>query len=133
MPFGNATAHLGELLRILEKLDHLGNLLLRLVATRDIGKRDLVPVTREQLRPALAEAHGAAAGLAQLPHKQEIQQADDDHERDHLRRDRGQQGLRRLLDEELGSSAAAHVRLGHATRRAEVLNGAGLRPAGSGP
>jgi hypothetical protein len=47
---------LGELLRILEKLDDLGNLLLRLVAARDIGKRDLVAVTRQQLRPALAEA-----------------------------------------------------------------------------
>ena len=117
---GNASAHPGKLLGILEELHHLADLLLRFVTTRNIGERDLVPVPREQLGAALAETHGAATSLAQLPHKQKIQEADDQQEGNHLRRNLRPHRGRRLLGKDLGLLEALHAGIGQAARGAEL-------------
>jgi hypothetical protein len=83
---------------------------------------------RQHPRPALPETQRPAPGLPQLPHKQEIQQADDDDERNHLGRNRGQQGLRRLFREHLGLAQPLVGGLGHPPRRAEVTPRTGRLP-----
>src|SRR6185369_6865475 len=80
----NPSTHFGELLRILQKLDDLGNLFLGFIATRDVREREPIAVTREQFRAALAEAERTATRLAELADEKKIEQADDDDERDHL-------------------------------------------------
>jgi hypothetical protein len=57
----DAAAELLELRRVAQELDQLGDLLLRLVAARDVGERHRVVGLVEHARLALAEAERAAA------------------------------------------------------------------------
>src|SRR5258706_610808 len=66
---GDAPAELGELLRVLEELDDLFQLVLGLVDAGDVREGDLVVVLAEQLRLGLAEAHRLAAACLQLAHE----------------------------------------------------------------
>ena len=64
-----------ETLRIFQKFDNFGNLLLGFVAARDVGESDSVLVWRKQARAAFAERHRALARAAHLAHEKEIQKA----------------------------------------------------------
>ena len=66
---GNLPAHFGEFLGIFEELHDLGDFFLGLIATGDLGKRDLVTVPRKQFGATLAKTHGTAPRLLELPHK----------------------------------------------------------------
>ena len=116
---GDPPPHLGELLRVLEEFDDLGDLLLGLVAARDVAKRDLVAVAGQQLGPALAEIERAPARLAQLADEEEVEDAHDDQDRDHLGRDLVEEGRRRALDELVGLLQALHVRVRQPARGPE--------------
>src|SRR5437763_12851390 len=74
---GDASAELGELLRILEESDDLLELLFRLVDAGDVREGDLVVVLGEQLRLALAEAHRLAAARLELAHEEDEEDAQD--------------------------------------------------------
>src|SRR5436309_3645156 len=74
---GDASAELGELLRILEESDDLLELLFRLVDAGDVREGDLVVVLGEQLRLALAEAHRLAAARLELAHEEDEEDAED--------------------------------------------------------
>src|SRR5207302_9195091 len=74
---GDASAELGELLRVLEELDDLFQLVLRLIDAGDVGEGDLVVVLGEELRLRLAEAHRLAAARLQLSHEEDEEHADD--------------------------------------------------------
>ena len=60
---GDLAAEAGELGRILEEVDDLGQLRPRFVDAGDIVKSDLTFLLRQHARTALAEAHRAAAGI----------------------------------------------------------------------
>src|SRR5947208_131596 len=68
---GDATAELGELLRVLEERDDLLELLLGLVDAGDVVEGDLVCVLGEQLGAALAEGHRLAAAHLHLAHEED--------------------------------------------------------------
>ena len=97
---GNASAHPGELLRVLEEFDDLGDLFLRLIASGDVGEGDLVAVAGQELGAALSEAERTAARLTELADEQEVQETDDEDKRDDVEGDRVKQrrilGLREL-------------------------------------
>ncbi len=111
--------HLGELLRVLKEFDDLRNLLLGLVAARDVAERDLVTVARQELGPALSEIKRAPARLAQLAHEEEIEDPHDDQDRDHLGGDLGHQVGRGALGELVRLLQALHVQVGQAPRGAK--------------
>ena len=64
---GNARAYLGELAGVLQELDHLLQLVLRLVLAGDIGEVDLLAGLHETLGAALAERERAIAAALYLP------------------------------------------------------------------
>ncbi len=66
-----------ELLGVLEELDHLGQLLLRLVHAGHVVERDDGLVAEEHAGPALAEAHGLVIRALGLPHHEEDEAADE--------------------------------------------------------
>jgi hypothetical protein len=78
-------ADLLKALGVLEKLHDLGDLLLGLVATRDVREGHPVAIAGQKFCTALAKAQRAPARLFQLPHEQEIEQADDDDKRQEMR------------------------------------------------
>ncbi len=88
-------AELLELGRVLEEVDDLRHLLLRLVDARDVGKGDADLVLGQQARAALAEGHRAPAAGAALHLAHEVD-PDADQQQD---RERG--------DEELQQEALA--------------------------
>src|SRR2546430_1982323 len=67
-PLGEPPAQPLELLRVLEEIDDLLELLLRLVGAGHIGERDLGSVSRQELRFRLAERERAVSPLLHLPH-----------------------------------------------------------------
>src|SRR5207302_674152 len=79
-PLGEPPAQPLELLRVLEEIDDLLELLLRFVGAGHIGERDLGSVSREELGFRLAERERAVSPLLHLPHH-ENQQADDEEVR----------------------------------------------------
>ena len=91
-----------ELLGVLQELDHLGQLLLRLVHAGDVVEGDDGLVAEEHAGPALAEAHGLVIGALRLPHHEEDEPAD--------QQDRQQRG------DEQGQDAAGGARLGGLVR-----------------
>ncbi len=68
---GQSSAQASELLRVLEELDDLLQLGLRLVAPGHVGKGELRCVAREKLRLRLAEREGAASARLQLAQEEE--------------------------------------------------------------
>ena len=78
---GDARADRDELVRVLEELDDLVELLLRLVDTGDVDERDRRLVTREQPGAAAAEGQRlvvAALGLAEDPQQDQRHQPEED-------------------------------------------------------
>ncbi len=73
---GDAGAQGDELLRLLEELDHLLQLLLGLFHAGHVGEGDRRLVAGEHAGPALAEGHGLVVGALRLAQHQE-DQADD--------------------------------------------------------
>ena len=67
----DACAEVVELLRMLEELDDLFQLLLRFISARHVRERDLHLVARRHARAALAERHDAAAAALRLLHDEE--------------------------------------------------------------
>ena len=77
---GDARADRDELVRVLEELDDLVELLLRLVDTRDVDERDRRLVTGEQTGAAAAEGQRlvvAALGLAEDPQQDQRHQPEE--------------------------------------------------------
>ena len=85
-----------KLLRILQELDHLGQLLLGFVDTGNRFECDLVLVLGQQFCPALSEAHGPAAGVLHLPDKDKIDDAENENKRDYIGEEGEQHGFRAL-------------------------------------
>ena len=84
----NLAAELGELGRIAQELDELADFLLGLVATGDVGERDLDLILALQLRARTPERHRAASARAGLHLAHEIdEQADEDQERNPVEQD----------------------------------------------
>src|SRR5262249_50482058 len=77
-PLGNAPAELLELLRLLEELDDLLQLLFRFVDAGDVLERDLLLRARRQLRLALAERQRLVAAALHLPHEEDPERDDQD-------------------------------------------------------
>src|SRR5207244_2668306 len=77
-PLGQPPAEPLELLRVLEEVDDLLQLLLGLVRTRDVRKRHLGRVPREQLGLGLAERKGAIPALLHLPQHENEQTKDEE-------------------------------------------------------
>ena len=68
-----------ELLRVLQELDHLGQLLLGLVHAGHVVEGHDGLVAEEHARAALAEAHGLVIGALRLAHHEEDEPADQEH------------------------------------------------------
>ena len=84
---GDARAHRGIVLRPLEEVHDLGQLLFFLLRTGDIGKGDLLEVLLAGARVRLAElADARRTAAARLVHKQ-VPHADKQHDRDQIRQD----------------------------------------------
>ncbi len=66
----DAAAEALELLRVLEELDDLLKLLLRLIDAGNIGEGDAAGLFGQKPRPRFAEAHGLAAAGLHLPHEE---------------------------------------------------------------
>ena len=79
---GNAAAEVRELLRVLQELDDLAQLVLRFVDAGDIGELHLHIVVGVDLGAAARERHDAALGTAHAPH-QKRPQRDEEDERQH--------------------------------------------------
>src|SRR5262249_13882229 len=77
---GNASAELLELLRLLQELDDLLQLLLRFIDAGDVLERHLLLRARRELRLALAERQRLVAAALHLPHEEDPE-ADDEEER----------------------------------------------------
>ncbi len=105
----NAGAETVELLGILQELDHLGQLLLRLVHSGDVVEGHDRLVAEEHAGPALPEAHRLVIGALRLAHHEEDEPADQE--------DRQQSG-----DQE-GEDAARGALLGGSQLRAVELPG----------
>src|SRR5262249_35754927 len=83
----DASAEPLEFLRILQELDDLLQILLRLVDAGDVLEGHAAMRLVEKLRLRLAEAHGAAGTVLHLP-RQEEPGADDQEERQRIEQDR---------------------------------------------
>ena len=118
-PFRNRGTHLGEALRLAEKIDDFLNLFLRLIAASDVLKSRRFAVRGVQASPALGELHRALLGaLQETIHE----------EQDHPRHQQGGQDVvqehgqaclrRRLLEVLLGDRGTQGFEffLGQATR-----------------
>ena len=77
---GDARAQRGELLRLLQELDHLLQLLLGLLGAGHVGKGHRRLVAGEHARPALAEGEGLVAGALRLA-QDEDEEAGQQHDR----------------------------------------------------
>jgi len=88
---GQPPAQALELLRVLQEVDDLLELLFRLIAARDVGERDLRRVARQQLRLGLAEREGAVPALLHL-----AQHEDHEPEDQQVRQERQQYDAERL-------------------------------------
>ena len=77
-PLREPAAEPGELLRILEELDDLLQLHLRLVGTGDVGEGDLGRIAREELCLGFAEGEGAAPAGLELAEQEEPEPEDHD-------------------------------------------------------
>src|SRR5918992_1375676 len=96
---GDARAERLELLRVLEELLDLVQLLDGLVHAGDVAERDLRRVDREPLGARLAERHHLRAAALYLVH-QEDPEPDEDQERQHVRQQREDHARPRRLDVE---------------------------------
>src|SRR5262249_45343145 len=77
----DATAETREAARVLEELDHLLDLVLRLVAARDVVEGDVgVVLLGVELRARAAEAHHATGGTLAAHLAQEEEEEDQDQE-----------------------------------------------------
>ena len=84
---GDARAHRGIVLRALEEVHDLGQLLFFLFRAGDIGKRNLLEVLLAGARVRLAElADARRSAAARLVHEQ-VPHADEQHDRDQVRQD----------------------------------------------
>src|SRR5262249_46424039 len=73
-PFGDAGPERREFLRVLEELDHLGELFLRFINASDVREGDGHLTSRKQPGPALPEAHCLGVGSLRLAHDQQQEQ-----------------------------------------------------------
>ena len=125
---GDPRADRDELVRVLEELDDLVQLLLRLVDTGDVDERDRRLVTRQQ--PGAAAAEGeclvvAALGLAEDPQQDQRHQPEQDQVgKDHAQQEVPPAGRVDLVVGEVGTLEL--LRDGVCRR----LNGGVLRAAG---
>ena len=106
----NAAAEVRVLLRVLQELDDLLELLLGLVHAGDVGEADLHFVVGVDLRAAARERHHAALGAAHAP-EEEAPDRDEEEERD----DPAEQLRQPAVDDLAGVLHAAALR---APRRA---------------
>ena len=81
---GNAPAQRLELLRLLQKLHDLLHLLLGLLDAGHVRERQLLLVLVQHLRAALAETHGPHVGGLELPHEDDVENAQDQNDRQQL-------------------------------------------------
>src|SRR5690606_19112436 len=119
---GDVAAHFLEALRVLEEVHDFGDLLLGLVATGDVGEKDAFALAGEELGLALAEAHGAATGVLDLAHEEEVEQADDQQEGQEVEEDLHAHVAGGLFLKELGRLELGEVGVGEAALGAEVLH-----------
>ena len=75
---GNAAAELLELLRLLEEVDDLVQLLLGLLDAGHVLEGDFLLLVGEELGPALAEGHGLVAARLHLAHEEDPEQDQQD-------------------------------------------------------
>ena len=94
---GNPGAERLELLRVLEELLDLVQLLDGLVGPGDVAEGDLRRVDRHPLRARLAEAHHARAAALHLVHQEEPEPEEED-EREDVGEDREEARAARALD-----------------------------------
>src|SRR5579864_1841693 len=78
---GNLAAELLEFARVLEEVDDLADLLLRLIDTGDVGERDAHLVFAEEPRAALAEGHGSPPTGSTLHLSQHVHEHHDQQQR----------------------------------------------------
>ena len=109
----NAPAELLELAGIAQKLDQLGDFLLRLFAAGDVGKRDAVVALVHHARAALAERERAAAPAALHLAHEEYPDADQSSIGNHemkifIRNDGSSSGLASTLTPYLSRSLTIH-------------------------
>ena len=86
-PLRNLAADQLEPQRVLQVIDDLADLLLRLIRAGDIVEVDIQLIRRNHPRLALAEVHGAASGGAHLPHREEINETDHEQKRQNADQD----------------------------------------------
>src|SRR5439155_293488 len=91
-PLREPAAQALELLRVLEEIDDLFELLLGLVTPGDVGEGDLRRVAREQLRLGLAEGKRPVPALLHL-----AQHEDDEAEDEQVRQEAEEEHAERLL------------------------------------
>ena len=127
---GDPRAERLELLRVLEELLDLVQLLDRLVDARDVAERDLRRVHRQPLGARLAEGHDLRSAALDLVH-QEDPEPDEDQERQHVRQQRQDHAGARRLDVEVGDLALGLGRAQLVDQRRRSSR-AGSRPR-SGP
>ncbi|OLC07636.1 MAG: hypothetical protein AUH41_10030 [Gemmatimonadetes bacterium 13_1_40CM_66_11] len=89
--FRQATTQPLEFLRVLQEIDDLLELLLRLIAAGDVGERNLGRVARQQLCLGFAEGEGAVPALLHLPQHEDHEAEDQD-----VRQEREQHDAERL-------------------------------------
>ena len=82
-PLGDARSHLGELTRILEKLDDFLEFVLGLVLAGHVGKVDLLGGLHVTLGAALAERESAIAAALDLP-EHEPDEEESEHPREEI-------------------------------------------------
>ena len=102
----DAGAERRELLRVLQELDDLGQLLLRLVDARHVGEGHDGLVADEHARAALAEAHRLVVGALGLPHHEEDEAADEEHRQQRGDEQREDAARRTRLDVVVGEATA---------------------------
>ena len=90
----NLRANRRELLRILQELLNLAELLNSLIHASHVLKRDLRHVLIDHLRPGLTELHDLAGTTLGTRHQEQEQAEDDDHRQQQTQR--GQQPVARL-------------------------------------
>src|SRR5439155_14536812 len=91
-PLREPAAQALELLRVLEEIDDLFELLLGLVTPGDVGEGDLRRVAREQLRLGLAEGERPVSALLHL-----AQHEDEEAEDEQVRQEAEEEYAERLL------------------------------------
>jgi len=123
----DAAADLLELLRVLEELDDLLELLLGLVDAGDVVEGDAAVLLGQQARARLAEAHRLAAARLHLAHEED---PDADQEQHREPRDQdAEQGRHALVDRRGGDPDAA---LGQPADQLRVLGRIGAERAAVG-